>query len=73
MPCYEHLLKDYFGFERHECDYEYTVQEIADMYADDIVLMRINSHLTVAEYGTVIDIFDCTNELVDCFWVVGKA
>lgn len=74
MPCYEHLLEDYFGFERHECDYRYTVQEIADMYADSIVLMRIDGHLTMSEGGgVVVDIFNCTDSLVDIFWVVGRA
>lgn len=72
MPCYEHLLEDYFGFERHECNYEYTVQEIANMYADDTVLMRIDGHLTCAVKGRVYDTFDCTNELVDCYWLVGR-
>lgn len=71
--CYENLLEDYFGCERHDIHYEYTVQEVADMYADDIVLMRLDGHLTVAEYGIVIDIFDCTNEPVDFYWVVGRA
>ena len=73
VTCYENLLEDYFGFERHECYYEYTVQEIADMYADSVVLMRIDGHLTMSEFGKMVDIFDCTNELVDTFWVVGRA
>lgn len=72
VSCYEYLLEDYFGFERHDCDYQHTVQEIADMYADDIVLMRIDGHLTISEFGQVTDIFDCTQEKVDCFWVVGR-
>lgn len=73
VTCYEYLLEDYFGYKRHECDYRYTVQEIADMYADSIVLMRIDGHLTTSDYGIVVDIFDCTSELVDCFWVVDRA
>lgn len=72
VTCYENLLEDYFGYKRHECDYRYTAQEIADMYADDIVLMRINSHLTCSVCGKVYDIFDCTTEMVDCYWVVGR-
>lgn len=71
--CYTELLEDYFSFERHDIHYKYTVQEIADMYADDIVLMRLDGHLTCAVRGRVYDIFDCTNEPVDCYWIVDRA
>lgn len=72
VDCYSNLLEDYFGFERHECNFKHTVQEIADMYADDIVIMRVSGHLTASEYSRVYDIFDCTNELVDIFWTVER-
>ncbi len=72
VDCYSNLLEDYFGFDRHECNFKHTVQEIADMYADDIVIMRVRGHLTASEYSRVYDIFDCTNELVDIFWTVGR-
>ena len=68
--CYSKLLEDVFGYERYDCDYEYTVQEITDMYYDHIVLMRVPHHLTISVYGENFDIFDCTSEAVDCFWVV---
>ncbi len=70
--CYSYLLEDVFGYEYHDCGYKYTVQEIANMYCDDIVLMRIDGHLTISVYGVSVDIFDCTNELCDCFWIVGR-
>lgn len=72
VSCYDNLLEDYFGYERYDCDYHYTVQEVADMYADDVVLMRLDGHLTCSVRGCVCDIFDCTNEPVDCYWVVGR-
>lgn len=68
--CYSYLLEDYFGYKRHECDYQYTVQEIADMYPNNVVLMRLDGHLTVSIKKIVTDIFDCTNELVDVYWFV---
>ena len=71
MDCYDNLLEDYFGYERHDINYKYTVQEVADMFSNDIVLMRINGHLTCSIRGGIVtDIFNCTNELVDVAWVV---
>ncbi len=69
MSCYDNLLEDYFGYERQDINYKYTVQEVADMYPNDTILIRINSHLTCAINGIVTDIFDCTNELVDVLWI----
>lgn len=69
--CYSYLLEDYFGYERHDCNYKYTVQEVADMHLNNTVLMRLDGHLTVSVMGgIVVDIFDCTQDLVDCYWVV---
>lgn len=73
VDCYSKILEDYFGFGRHECNFKHTVQEIADMYADDIVIMRIRGHLTASAYSVSIDTFDCTQEKVDVYWLVGRA
>ena len=33
--------------------------------------VRLHGHLTVSDFGGVIkDIFDCSHEIVDEFWVV---
>lgn len=68
--CYRHLLEDVFCYKRYECDYKYSVQEIADIYSDCIVLMRVPHHLTISIYGIPTDIFDCTQEKIDCYWIV---
>lgn len=68
--CYSKLLEDVFGYKRYDCDFEYTVEEITDMYYDHIVLMRVPHHLTISVYGESFDIFDTTQALVDCFWLV---
>lgn len=73
VDCYARLLEDYFGFERHECNFKHTVQEIADMYADDIVIMRVSGHLTASVGGNSVDVFNCTNEKVDIYWLAGRA
>lgn len=73
VDCYSNLLEDYFGFERHECNFKHTVQEIADMYENDIVIMRVSGHLTASVGGNSVDVFNCTNEKVDIYWLAGRA
>lgn len=70
--CYRHLLENVFNFERHDCNFKRTVQEITDMYDDCIVLMRVPQHLTVSLYGENFDIFDTTDAPVDCYWIVRR-
>lgn len=47
-----------------------TVGRLAEQYSDNVLLVRISGHLTCARYGTVLDIWDCRDEVVDRAWVV---
>ena len=67
--CYRKLLENDFGLKSH-FGYGKTVNEIARRYSHNRVIMRIYAHLTTSLYGTVYDIFDCTNEIVDEYWVI---
>lgn len=66
--CYRYLLEEVWGLRRHESGFRDTVGELAKAHPDRRVLMRVEGHLTCSIYGTVLDIWDCTEELVDCFW-----
>lgn len=68
--CYHNLLEDILGYERIDCELGETVQEIAQQHPCDKILIRIEGHLTSAIKGTVLDIWDCSDKRVDCFWVV---
>lgn len=67
--CYHHLLEDTLGyrvvFPKHK-----TVEKIAKEYSYNIVIVRIDGHLTTCRYGVCEDIWDCTQEEVDCFWII---
>lgn len=67
--CYKHLLENVYGLKPQMANGA-TVGDIARAYRDEIVLIRIDGHLTVAEYGQVYDLWDCTNEVADIFWIV---
>lgn len=45
--------------------------DIAEKYKNNKVIIRIESHLTSSLYGVVNDIWDCTQEEVDVYWIVG--
>jgi hypothetical protein len=68
--CYHHLLEDGFGLEPRYDYSRHTVGEIAERYRDRKIIIRVEGHLTCAAYGDVLDIWDCSDELVDCYWLV---
>lgn len=47
-----------------------TVEEIAEHYPNSKLLLRLDGHLTCCINGNCYDIWDCTNESVDVYWVV---
>ena len=68
--CYHHLLEDILCYVCQEVDFDETVKALANRYPRNRLIIRVDSHLTCAINGTVLDIWDCSNELVDCFWIV---
>lgn len=68
------LVKDCYGKLLTQYDkvkpYNKTVKEISESYPYNILLIRIEGHLTCSMYGDIYDIWDCSNELVDCFWII---
>ena len=68
--CYHHLLEDILWYPRKNCNFQYTAKEIAARYSRNRLIIRVDAHLTSAINGIVLDIWDCSNELVDCFWIV---
>lgn len=68
--CYHHLLEDTLGYRVMFPKSYKTVGDIAEEYKRNVIIVRINGHLTSCVYGTCVDIWDCTDEKVDCFWIV---
>ena len=67
--CYHHLLEKVFGLKQKVANGT-TVREVVKDYNDSILLLRLEGHLTMAEYGVIYDLWDCRDEKVDIFWVV---
>lgn len=67
--CYHFLLENVFGLRQRIANGK-TVKEIAKEFKDKRVIIRIEGHLTCAILGVTFDIWDCTEEIADVFWVV---
>lgn len=67
--CYRHILEDYFYLKPRSARGK-TVAEIGRMYPYNNVIVRIDGHLTAVINGVVNDIWDCSNEIADEYWVV---
>ena len=68
--CYDNLLEDILQYPRYDCHFQQTVNELASTYPRLKLIIRVNGHLTCSIYGNILDIWNCSQELVDCFWVV---
>lgn len=69
VTCYEHLL-DYDLDFIHYRGYGKTAEEIASEYKNNIILLRMDGHLSVSLYGIIHDIFDCSQEIITDYWIV---
>lgn len=69
--CYHHLLEDVFRLPVKKCEEWERVKDICKMYPNNKVIVRIfSNHLTLCNCGIVEDLWDCTERLVDCYWIV---
>ena len=69
LCCYHHLLEKVFGLTQKNAN-KRTVRELAEDFKDNILIIRIQGHLTMSEYGHVYDIWDCRDEEADVFWII---
>lgn len=68
VKCYEKLLNYDFGFQHFKVD-GYTVEELASIFCDHIIIIRISGHLTVAVFGVIYDLWNCSDESATDFWI----
>lgn len=68
--CYRKLLEETLGYRIMYPKEKKRVEEVAKEYKNNAIIVRIEGHLTCCMYGVCVDIWDCTQEKVDCFWIV---
>lgn len=69
LCCYDNFLEDILGYHRFNCFFRQTVEEIAAQHPRNKLIIRVEGHLTCSINGTVMDIWNCSQEKVDCFWI----
>lgn len=70
VDCYSHLLDEVFIYRCYHCYDGETVTYIAKCFPNSKLIIRIDGHLTCSINGSISDIWDCSKETVDKFWVV---
>lgn len=70
LCCYDNLLSGTLCYHRYNDYFEHTVSEISRKYPNNKLIIRVDAHLTCSLYGTLLDIWDCSDEYVDCYWIV---
>lgn len=68
LSCYAKLLDD-IGFKKIDAKGR-KVGELACTFPNSRLIIRIEGHLTCCINGVCYDIWDCTKEIADCYWVV---
>lgn len=68
VKCYEKLLDYDFGLP-HKVGNGKTAQEVANDFPNNILLLRMDGHLSVSMFGEIWDIFDCSDEVITDFWI----
>jgi hypothetical protein len=69
VKCYEKLL-DYDFDLPHYMSFGLTAEEVANDYPDNILLLRMDGHLSCSVCGVIKDIWDCSQEIITDFWIV---
>lgn len=67
--CYKRLLEEEYHLKSIDANGK-TVEEITKDFPQNILIIRIPEHLTCAMYGVIYDIWDCSKEKADMFWIV---
>lgn len=70
--CYEHLLSGEFKYKKYRCKNNETVSDIVKDFPNDILIIRIDGHLTSSINGKLYDTWDCYDRAVDCFWIIDR-
>lgn len=68
VDCYRNILNE-IGMEERDAE-DKTVAELCEQYPEDILIVRLTGHLTCCINGDCYDIWDCSNEKADLFWIV---
>lgn len=71
--CYEKLLKKHGWIKmpqpKHSDNSKYTVAELIKMHPDELLLITMRRHITVAVKGNLLDTWNCSEQYVSNYFV----
>lgn len=70
VDCYHTLLENIFGYKCFYPRKRVTVEDVAKRFCNDTVIMRVDGHLTFAINSQILDIWDCSDEIVNMYWLI---
>lgn len=68
IDCYSKMISE-IGYQEVDAENK-KVSDICSEFTDNIVLIRIEGHLTCSVNGTCYDIWDCTDREADKYWII---
>lgn len=68
--CYHNLLEKVLCYERITCHNFETVEDLAKLHPRETMIVRIEGHVTCIIKSNILDTWDCSDKLVDCYWFV---
>lgn len=68
--CYRFLLDNVYDLPRYEEFKGMTIEEFADMHPIGTYLIRIEGHLTCLIDQVILDLWDCTDKIIDIVWKI---
>lgn len=68
VACYLNLIENFYDYKRVDCIRGLTVGEFAKEFSKGTYLVRVEGHLTCIKNGDIMDIWDCSDEIVDIAW-----
>lgn len=69
VRCYEKLLDFDLNLPHYVGNGNYAY-EVAEDFPDNILILRMEGHLSLSICGVIHDIWDCSREIVTDFWIV---
>lgn len=69
VQCYEKLLDYDFNLPHYKGNGK-TASEVAKDFPQNILLLRMEGHLSCSLNAIIHDIWDCSNEVITDFWIV---
>ena len=66
--CYEKLLDYDFNLPHYKGNGN-TAQQVANDFPNNILLLRMEGHLSCSMYGDIFDIWDCSDKIITDFWI----